>query len=225
MQSGILLVDKPRDKTSFYLVNVLRRITKIKKIGHAGTLDPFATGVMVMLIGREYTQKSDSFLNHDKEYIAEIKLGESTDTYDCDGKIVQTSSHVPSDDEIADVLAQLEGNYEQTPPMYSAKKVNGKKLYELARKGIEIERKTSIVQVHIECLEYKYPLLKVKIACSKGTYIRSIAHDLGTRLGSFAHVKELVRSKSGPFSLNECTTITDLESESFDLSKALIRTQ
>jgi tRNA pseudouridine55 synthase len=201
---GILLVDKPEKMLSFKLIQILRKKLNVKKIGHAGTLDPFATGVMVLLIGKAFTRLSDSFLHHDKAYEACIKLGAATDTYDWEGKITQTSDYIPKDGEIEQVIAKYQGNLLQVPPMFSAKKVAGKKLYELARKGEEIERKACPVQVKTELLSYDYPLLRFKVACTKGTYIRSLAHDIGTDLKCFGHLVELRRTKSGPFTLKNC---------------------
>lgn len=201
---GILLVDKPRGKNSFWLVTVLRKRLNVKTIGHAGTLDPFATGVMVMLIGKQYTRLSNQFLCEDKEYVTTVHLGISTDSYDCDGLETSRSDNVPTLDAIQKALLQFQGSVSQIPPMFSAKKVNGQKLYELARQGKEIERKPNIVQMQVELLEYAYPHLKLRINCSKGTYIRSIAHDLGQLLGCGAHLSELERTRSGKFHIADC---------------------
>src|ERR1700722_14474450 len=125
-KEGLLLVNKPQGKTSFSLIRSLRKLTGVKKIGHAGTLDPFATGVMVILIGKNYTRLSDEFLLSDKEYLAEIYLGVSTDTYDCDGKVVARSKKIPSMEEVQKTLLQFQGEIDQVPPMFSAKKIKGK---------------------------------------------------------------------------------------------------
>jgi len=202
--SGILLVNKPKGKTSFSLVSAARKIYQVQKIGHAGTLDPFATGVMILLIGKDYTRQSDRFLHQDKEYMATLHLGITTDSYDCEGKMLKQSSFVPSKEDILQTLSSFQGTILQTPPMFSAKKIGGKKLYELARKGIEIERKPQEVTVHIQFLSYNYPFLKIHVTCSKGTYIRSLAYDIGHLLGSGAHLSDLVRSRCGPFSLTDC---------------------
>ena len=215
--SGILLINKPKGKTSFWLVAVLRRLLGVKKIGHAGTLDPFATGVMILLVGKNFTRQSDKFLGQDKEYQAVLHLGVSTDSYDCDGNILSRSDIVPSFDEINSVIKTFQGSISQYPPMFSAKKVNGKKLYELAREGITIERKPCQVTVAIDVLEYNYPLLKIKVACSKGTYIRSLAHDIGNSLGCGAHLVELTRLKSGKFLLEDCLNGELLFNPSLDL--------
>jgi len=218
---GILLVDKPQGRTSFSLIRALRKLTGIRKIGHAGTLDPFATGVMVMLIGRDYTRLSDKLLFQDKEYLAEVNLGVSTDTYDCDGKVVARSKKVPTLEQIEKALEYFQGEIEQIPPMYSAKKVGGKKLYELARKGEEIERKPAIVRVSTTLLTYNYPYLSIKVACSKGTYIRSIAHELGNRLGCGAHLSQLERTRSGQFFIKDCLDGNHLDESDFDITPYL----
>lgn len=201
---GILLVDKPKGRTSFSLVAALRKKTGIQKIGHAGTLDPFATGVMVMLIGKNFTKLSDQFLSQEKEYWCKILLGVSTDSYDCDGNTTLTSDKQPTLLEVQESLLGFQGTLLQTPPMFSAKKVQGKKLYELARKGIEIERKPVSVTLQTTLVSYNYPFLELQIVCSKGTYVRSIAHDLGTKLGCGGHLTELRRIRSGTFHIKDC---------------------
>src|SRR3989338_406645 len=158
---GVLLVDKAPHTTSFHLVSLLRRITRIEKIGHAGTLDPFATGVMVMLIGRSYTQKSDSFLSADKQCLATLKLGVATDTYDLEGQPTSHSDLIPSPEEIRIALASFQGEVLQIPPMFSAKKIQGKKLYDLARKGITIERQPVKVRLSIQLIRYEPPFLEL----------------------------------------------------------------
>jgi len=220
---GILLLNKPAGKPAFFLVKFLRRILGVKKIGHAGTLDPFATGVMVMLVGKNYTRKSDRFLNHHKEYIATVLLGVSTDSYDCDGQITGTCERVPTRQELEEALTRFQGEIEQVPPMFSAKKINGKKLYELARKGEEVERKPAFVKVETDLQAYEYPFVKLKINCSKGTYVRSIAHDLGKILECGAHLSQLERTRSGPFSIEDCTSVDELSSENLSIEKLLIR--
>ena len=218
---GILLVNKPRGKTSFSLVGALRRLSRIKKIGHAGTLDPFATGVMVMLVGREYTRLSDQFLGSSKEYIAKVHLGIATDTFDCDGQEVSTSPNIPLLSDIETALLHFQGEIEQLPPMYSAKKINGQKLYDLARKGQTVERKTCKVTLETELLSYAYPYLELRVSCSKGTYIRSIADDLGRMLGSGAHLSELKRTRSGVFHLKDCLDGELLQGAELDLTPFL----
>lgn len=224
LQEGVLLVDKPEGKTSFSLVRLLRRFTGIQKIGHAGTLDPFATGVMVYLIGKNYTAMSDQLLSTEKEYIAKICFGVTTDTYDCDGKIMARSKKKPSFDAVMQVLSKFQGEVTQTPPMYSAKKVEGKKLYELARKGITIGRSAALVRIQCTLVEYSYPYLSIQVTCSKGTYIRSLANDLGEQLGCGAHLCQLQRIRSGPFTLQQCINGNRLFTDPpFDISPYLLR--
>lgn len=220
---GILLVDKPKGQTSFSLVSVLRKRLNVKKIGHAGTLDPFATGVMVLLIGRNYTRLSDSFLDKDKEYIAQVYLGIATDTYDCEGSEQFKSDYVPSIEEVEKAVGFFQGEIKQTPPMYSAKKVQGKKLYELARKGIEVERAPVTIQVQTELLNYAYPHLTLRIRCSKGTYIRSIGHDLGKLLTCGAHLTNLQRTKSGSFRIEDCLDGSLLKDQATDVEGKIVK--
>lgn len=222
-KTGILLVDKAPGSTSFHLVSLLRRLTNIQKIGHAGTLDPFATGVMVMLLGREYTCRSNEFLCSDKEYRAALKLGIATDTYDIEGQVMVRSEKIPDLKEIELALKSFCGEILQIPPMYSAKKVEGKKLYDLARKGITIERQPVKVQVKIKLISYNYPKLDIEVACSKGTYIRSLAHDIGQTLNTGAHLFELARIRSGPFHISECIPQALLKEPEFDIAAHLRR--
>jgi tRNA pseudouridine55 synthase len=204
----LILIDKPSGKTSFDLVASLRRASGIQKIGHAGTLDPLATGVMLLLVGKTYTRLSNLFLNQDKEYLATLHLGVSTDSYDSEGKILSENPYIPSLEEVTSVLAQFQGTLQQLPPMFSAKKQQGKKLYELARRGIEVERTPLEVTLSTTLLAYNYPFLEIKVACSKGTYIRSLAHDLGKLLTTGAHLSALTRTRSGPFQLADCLPLT-----------------
>lgn len=218
---GILLVDKPEGMNAFKLVAILRRRLGVKKIGHAGTLDPFATGVMVMLVGRDYTRLSDTFLTADKEYAARIRLGVETDSYDKDGAVVSESDAVPTLEEVEAAVAQFQGKVLQTPPMYSAKKVNGKKLYELARQGKEIERKPVEVTLDTQLVSYDYPYIDITVACSKGTYIRSIAYDMGKMLGCGAHLEALVRTRSGDYRIDQCIAGDSLLDDDFAVAAHL----
>lgn len=220
---GILLVDKPQGRTSFSLIRALRKSTQVQKIGHAGTLDPFATGVMILLIGRNYTRLSDKLLLEDKEYLAEVSLGVSTDTYDCDGKVLAHSKKIPDLQEIEAVLSYFQGEIDQIPPMFSAKKVGGKKLYSLARAGESIEREPARVKVKTDLLKYAYPHLILRINCSKGTYIRSIAHEIGEKLNACAHLSQLKRTRSGCFSIDQCIDGSFLYQEGYDVAPHLKR--
>ncbi len=210
---GILLIDKPKGKTSFSIVHAVRKCLQKKKVGHGGTLDPFATGLMVIFVGKRYTRIQDQYLNRDKEYNARLKLGEQTDTFDLEGEKIAFSRYVPTIDEINSVIREFQGTIEQIPPMYSAKKIQGTRLYELARKGQVVERKPNYVTVAITLLNYEYPYVDIHVHCSKGTYIRSLADDMGKALGTFAHLVELCRTKSGDFSLDDAITLDDLYSE------------
>ncbi len=182
----------------------MRKLTGVRTIGHAGTLDPFAEGVMLLLIGKNFTRLSNRFLNQDKEYLATVQLGIATDTYDIEGQVTAQSSYIPTLAEIEEHLLKFQGSILQVPPMFSAKKINGKKLYELARKGVTVERQPAPVTLHIELLDYDYPRLELKVQCSKGTYLRSLAHDLGAEIGCGAHLSALTRTRSGICTLEQC---------------------
>lgn len=208
---GILLIDKPKGRTSFSLIPYLRKFFGVKTIGHAGTLDPFATGVMIFLIGKKFTRMSNQFLNCDKEYVAEMLLGQATDTYDCEGQTTNTSPYCPTLLEVKEAIKQFQGSLQQTPPMFSAKKIGGKKLYELARKGKEVDRPAQTIHVRTTLIHYEYPVLRFHVVCSKGTYIRTLAHDLGIVLQSCGHLRALQRTRSGSYHLNECLSFATLQ--------------
>ena len=218
---GILPVDKPIGRTSFSLISLLRRITSVQKIGHTGTLDPFANGVMILLIGSKYTRLSEQLLSKDKEYLATLHLGITTDSYDIDGMILERSSYIPTLKQIHETLSQFQGTVLQTPPMFSAKKVKGKKLYELARKGITIERQPSSVTLNTSLISYEYPYLKINVQCSKGTYIRSVAEDMGKLLGCGAHLSALTRVQNGAYTLAQCCDGARLSDPTYDWSAHL----
>lgn len=197
--ASFLLIDKPSGPTSHDMVDFVRRLVGIKKVGHAGTLDPFATGLLILGIGRA-TKKLGEFVGLDKVYEATVRLGATSDTYDRTGKINVLKDKNITTEEIKSVLQKFTGQIEQIPPMFSAKKVAGKKLYELARKGIEIERKPINVTIFENTiLDYQYPKLVLRISCSSGTYIRSLAHDIGKVLGTGAYLEELRRTNIGHF--------------------------
>ncbi len=220
---GILPINKPKSKTSFSLVGMLRKLTQIRTIGHAGTLDPFADGVMVLLIGKRFTKLSDRFLHQDKEYLATLHLGITTDTYDIEGQITAQNSTIPTLTEIEETLSKFQGTILQIPPMFSAKKIDGKKLYELARKGITVERKPVPITLRIELLEYAYPHLHLKVHCSKGTYLRSLAYDIGIELRCGAHLSSLTRTRSGAFTLQDCCDGAQLMQSGYDWQRYLIK--
>lgn len=219
---GVLFVDKPVGKTSFSLVAGLRRRLGVKKIGHCGTLDPLASGLMVLLVGRDFTRLADSYLAQDKEYIATVRLGVTTDSYDAEGQITATSDLQPTLEELQQALVRFQGTIQQIPPMFSAKKQGGKKLYELARKGQTVERAAVEVTVSIELLRYSYPELDMRIVCTKGTYVRSIAHDLGVFLGCGAYLSALRRTRSGAFHVDHAIDGGRFDSASLPVEEALI---
>jgi len=217
MKSGFLLVDKPEGMTSHDVVDYLRKITKIKKIGHAGTLDPIATGLLILGIGREATKKLSEFQKLDKEYIAKIKLGVKSDTFDKEGKIEKVQfEKIPKREEIEEVLKSFCGEILQTPPPYSAKKIKGKKAYELARKGMKTELLPVKVKIYqIEILNYSFPYLEIKVHCSSGTYIRSLANDIGEKLKVGGLIEELRRTKIGNFKVENAQKLSQIHSENW----------
>ena len=197
---GFLNVYKPKGMTSFDVVARLRRVTKIKQIGHTGTLDPFAVGVLPICIGK--STRLIEYLKDDKEYLATIQLGRDTDTYDLDGTTTKVYDKKVHQEELISILDDFRGEIEQFPPIYSAIKVNGKKLYEYARKGEEVEikpRKVFISKFELVNFDEEKQVAKILVGCSKGTYIRSIAYDMGQKLGCGGHLIELERTKAGLF--------------------------
>ena len=211
---GFLNVYKPRGLTSHDVVARLRRITKIKQIGHTGTLDPFAEGVLPICIGK--ATRLIEYLNDDKAYEAIIQLGSSTTTYDLEGEISNKSEKKVDINDVKKALLNFIGDIEQKPPIYSAIKINGKKLYDYARSGQDIELPTRQVTIYkLELLEFNEELqqIKVLIECSKGTYIRSIANDLGETLGTFGHLTKLIRVKAGKFLLEDSIDLDNIDYE------------
>jgi tRNA pseudouridine55 synthase len=210
--SGVLVVDKPVGMTSHDVVEAIRRGTGIRRAGHTGTLDPRASGVLVILIGpavrlSEYVSASD------KRYQAIIRLGSSTDTFDADGKFVRSDQPVNvTEEQFEKILKQFEGEITQTPPPYSAVKVNGRRAYDMARQGEEVELAPRKIQVHhLEVLEWAPPEVVVDVHCSSGTYVRSLANDMGNALGTGAYLVGLRRTKSGRFSLRDATPLRKLQ--------------
>jgi tRNA pseudouridine55 synthase len=208
---GLLIVDKPVGPTSHHIVSMVRRGTGIRKVGHAGTLDPRASGVLVLCLGAA-TRLSEFLSTSTKRYQATIRFGTSTRTYDSEGDILTQTGKIPTLKEIKEILPEFSGEIDQVPPPFSAIKVKGKKAYELARAGKELElaaRKVTISDLKVH--GFKSPDLSLEIECSAGTYIRSLAHDLGERLSSGAHLAALRRTKAGPFSLDEAIPMPKLE--------------
>lgn len=209
--NGIILIDKPQDFTSHDVVAKLRGILHERRIGHSGTLDPMATGLLVVFAGRA-TRAVEFAESHEKEYIAAIRPGIVTDTQDITGNILQTSETRFSRDELLSVLPEFTGEILQVPPMYSAIKIKGKKLYDLARSGIEVERKSRPVTIkELEILGEDSGDFVLRIVCSKGTYIRTLCHDIGQRLGAGAALSSLRRTKAGCFSVEDAHTIDEIQ--------------
>ena len=213
--NGILIVDKPADWTSHDVVAKLRGALRIKRIGHGGTLDPMATGVLPIFIGTA-TRLSNTSTDADKEYIAGITLGTVTDTQDITGKVLSENEVTVTLDDFKAILPQFMGTQKQIPPMYSAKKQAGKKLYELARKGIEVEREPREIEIkELELLEANQRdnsldstiPLTIKVKCSKGTYIRTLCHDIGAALGCGATMSSLRRTMSGSYRIEDAFTL------------------
>ena len=213
MINGVINIYKIKGFTSHDVVAKLRGILKQKKIGHTGTLDPDAVGVLPVCLGSA-TKLCDMLTEKEKEYIAKVQLGVTTDTQDMTGTVLKERPVEVTEKMVQEALESFVGNYDQIPPMYSALKVNGKKLYELAREGKEVERKARPVVIHsIEILEMSLPLLTIRVGCSKGTYIRTLCHDLGEKLGCGAAMAALERTKSGQFLLETAVTLETLETK------------
>ena len=195
---GAILVDKPVGCTSHDVVDRIRRRFGIKKVGHCGTLDPNATGLLIIVLGRG-TKLSEKLMSDDKVYEGDIKFGEATDSYDADGETTATAPVPPlTVESLNEATAGFLGDLQQIPPMVSAKKQGGVALYKLARKGIEVPREPRLVHIYnFRCLAYTDPVGKFRVACTKGTYVRSLAHDLGAKLGCGAHLATLRRITSG----------------------------
>ena len=212
--SGIFVINKPKDWTSFDVVAKIRNKLNVKKVGHTGTLDPQATGVLVLCVGKG-TQLVQKLTGLDKEYICDITFGAISATDDSEGEIkgVEGASEVPLTD-IEKILKEFTGTFEQMPPDFSAKKIQGKKAYELARKGKEVKLEPVKVTVHtIEMLDYKWPVLKLKIHCGKGFYVRSLARDLGKKLGVGGYLSALERTKVGHFTIESAISIEQADAK------------
>lgn len=212
--NGIIIINKPLGKTSHDMVSFMRRVTGIKKIGHTGTLDPMAEGVLPICIGKA-TKAADMLTADDKGYRAQLVLGMTTDTLDSEGDILSECEVKCTREEIENVIKSFRGEVEQIPPMFSAIKQNGKKLYELARKGIEVERKPRKITINrIDILEIdtENNTVTIDVDCSKGTYIRTLCEDIGTKLGVGAYMNTLVRTKSGIFNIKDAMSTKEIES-------------
>lgn len=221
-ESGVVLVDKPAGKSSFAMVRVVRRLTGIKKVGHAGTLDPFATGLLVICIGRPATRLIGEVMNGEKQYLATLELGKVSSTQDPEGEIVATGSWatIPGE-EVERVLAGFRGTIMQVPPAFSALKHKGKPLYHYARRGIIVEKAARSVHIQLlqwldrrDLVEATAPSLTLRVCCGKGTYIRALAADIGAALGCGAYLSQLRRVASGCFSVEQSVCGAALYGES-----------
>ena len=219
---GFLNVRKPKGMTSHDVVYRIRRASKVKQVGHTGTLDPFAEGVLPVCVGK--ATRLIEYLNDDKEYIAVVKFGVETDTYDLDGQVLTVSDKKVSKEELEAVLPEFRGEIMQMPPMYSAIKVKGKKLYEYARKGQDVEiepRKVFIEKLELRSFDFENQTAEIVVKCSKGTYIRSIAHDIGQKLMCGAHLVGLTRTQAGKFGIEYAVELDEFQSVD-DIKKYLI---
>ena len=227
MINGVINVYKEKGFTSHDVVAKLRGIVKQKKIGHTGTLDPDATGVLPVCLGNA-TKLCDMLTDKSKEYVTTMRLGFCTDTQDISGNILEQKEVCVAEDKVREVIASFVGNYDQIPPMYSALKVNGKKLYELAREGIEVERKARSIEIYeIEIMDISLPDITMRVHCSKGTYIRTLCHDIGMKLECFGTMVELKRTKVAAFLLENAYKLSDIEEmvKTQNLNEILTKTE
>lgn len=221
LMDGFLLIDKPPGITSFGVIARLRRATGVRRMGHAGTLDPFATGLLIVGVGRGATKRLGEFLGKDKSYDAVAVLGATTASQDKDSEIVPTGAPLPTEAQIREALPRFTGELQQTPPMFSAKKIGGVRLYDLAREGKEVERKANTVMVHeLSLLNYEAPRATLRATVSKGTYIRTLAHDLGHALGCGAYLEELRRTACGDLLVTDAAKLDEVTPENW---QSLIR--
>ena len=215
--NGLLVVNKSKDMTSRDVVNIISRKFNTKKVGHTGTLDPIASGVLVVAIGK-YTKLVDIITSEKKEYIATMKLGVLTDTLDTTGIVLDKKDYNFSKDELLKVLESFKTTYLQEVPKYSAVKINGKKLYEYARNNIDIELPKREVTIYdIELLEYNNDTIKFRCEVSKGTYIRSLIRDIASKLNTYASMSDLIRTKQGIFSINDSYSLDDINNDKYSL--------
>lgn len=215
--NGVLNIFKPKGMSSFDAVRVVKKVAGTGKVGHTGTLDPEATGVLPICIGKA-TKIIDYIMDSEKVYEVTLKLGIRTTTYDLEGEVLEERdpSHL-TEEEILNAINSFKGEYSQIPPMYSALKQNGVRLYELARKGIEVERKGRLINIHnLEDIKINNPYISMKVTCSKGTYIRSLCYDIGEKLGVFATMTQLNRAKTSVFSQEKSININELTKENIN---------
>lgn len=221
--TGVIIINKHEGVTSHRIVQIMRKLFDTPRVGHTGTLDPLATGVLPILIGRA-VKASDFLVSEDKEYIAEMTLGVRTDTDDITGEVLETTEDIPSENEVYKAIDSFIGNIEQIPPMYSAIKIGGRKLVDLAREGITVERKSRNVTINsIKAEKISEKIYKMTVSCSKGTYIRTLCHDIGEKLGCGAVMSALERTKSGNFSIDNSYKLEELENMTIEERAALVK--
>lgn len=215
---GFLIIDKATDWTSHDVVAKSRGILGIRKIGHLGTLDPLATGVLVLAVGREATKKVSEHMGADKEYEVEMELGKTSDTYDSEGQVVETPADYPAitADQIEIEMAKFWGTTMQMPPAFSAKKVNGQRAYKLARAGKEVKLSAREVTMHGKDIVIDYPFVRFNVTVTSGTYIRSLVHDIGQVLGCGAIMTALRRTRVGGFKLEDATTLEEIAKNPYE---------
>ena len=208
---GAVLIDKPAGPTSHDVVDMIRAHFGLKKVGHCGTLDPNATGLLIVLLGRA-TKLSEKLMSDDKVYSGWMKFGETTSSYDADGEILESKTVPPLTlDQLNDAASTFIGDQMQTPPMVSAVKVEGVPLYKLARKGVEVERKARLIHIYnFRFTQYEEPCGHFRVACTKGTYVRTLAHEIGAKLGCGAHLATLRRISSGKYDVSDAITYEDV---------------
>lgn len=209
---NIFAIYKPIRMTSHDVVNKVRKITGVKRVGHGGTLDPLAEGVLVIAVGRENTKLLDKYVKGDKEYVASVKLGKTSETDDAEGALTDISvSSIPTDSDVTTCIKTFIGEISQTPSKYSAIKVNGKEAYKRIRKGEEFEMKARKALIkEIEVLKYEYPDLEIKVTCGTGVYIRTLARDIGEKLQTGGYLTRLVRTRVGEFTLEQVKKLEEL---------------
>jgi tRNA pseudouridine55 synthase len=221
---GAVLIDKPAGPTSHDVVDALRRAFRLEKAGHCGTLDPNATGLLIIVLGKG-TKLSEKLMSDDKVYEGAIKFGETTDSYDADGELVSSLPVPPLTlEELNATAAEFQGDLMQTPPMVSAVKIKGVPLYKMARKGIEVERKARLIHIYsFRFASYSEPFGQFRIACTKGTYVRALAHEVGQKIGCGAHLASLRRVVSGKFDVKDSIPFEDaLKLSSSELQKRVL---
>ncbi len=214
--SGVLIINKHAGVTSHRIISACRKLFDTPRVGHTGTLDPMATGVLPVLLGRA-AKASDYLMAHDKEYLCEMKLGITTDTEDITGEVLSQCDNIPAVDEVIRVCASFVGKISQIPPMYSAVKIGGRKLVDIAREGGEVERQPRDVEIFsLDVEKIDDVTYSMRVACSKGTYIRTLCSDIGKKLGCGAVMSSLVRTRTGKFTLQDCVTVEELDNMTFE---------